>query len=773
MTPVGVSSLQDEGDAIERIFADRGSNAIPDLDSRKDIQTSMRLLNRLRITLAYMRAKRTVGIFALHVTHHTKATMAGLALNPQGTVEVGNGRYNPVLAFKGMAEEYSMSKRRNREDVAIGELLSQLVNAATDMVNTPVLHKLNISTDTAPVWAYMVRRGVPLKTISLFMNQTSIRELIEIRMREMSYTVRQTTGGLNHDEITLLLEKKYAPSSERTVSELSDEDMQRCLAYTTETVPEEDREIFMQVQTLALRQYLIHKEASDTLSNIMNGQSYDTKAPKSRGEAILKRRMYASAMGKKVFLNAEKILTGTLDSSFLHSFEMYQGLTMDMFRQFHHSDSDPSFNLVWESLIRTLSDDRNKALTDDAVAAAERLDLLFTSWVGQQMPYSSDLGTRSVVESERERLLYSEDNIAVRVENALTEGPLKDNLWLNSVMPVINEAVSSNSITIPQNKVSGVLSYGSTVTASAKVRALLGPKPTSMDMVVAGLRTRTSRSASEVEKMKLRIGSVVSMGGKLSDGTTSTVTVRITAVHPKGSPGWKGTWEKEGWEQKDTHVLDRYLDGAEAYEFEIVSGSVAEPKSGNSYLEPQFKRPTDFELREMMTAFEEIITTDPKLAEDLYRTAMLQTGLIQTPTKFLQYLPGDFVEKRLWSAWESYEKQLAAGKTLSSGELLNLLVASSYTNSALVANKVGKANQKAYAGKVEWAKEKGSEKGRGKGTWEAKVQVNIRLNDPTFATDTELPPAKHEDVTGNLSTWSELYTTGIELAEGEEEQNEC
>lgn len=132
---------------------------------------------------------------------------------------------------------------------------------------------------------------------------------------------------------------------------------------------------------------------------------------------------------------------------------------------------------------------------------------------------------------------------------------------------------------IPQNKVSGVESYGSLVTANTEVIKALGKNPHSIDMIEKGFRTRTTRSSSEMEKYNVKVGDIIKHVGKSADGTIKTIYSRITAIHPKGSEGWKGTWEKEGWRAKDVKVIDRFKDGAAAIEFEVVD------KAGNKLID--------------------------------------------------------------------------------------------------------------------------------------------------------------------------------------------
>ena len=123
---------------------------------------------------------------------------------------------------------------------------------------------------------------------------------------------------------------------------------------------------------------------------------------------------------------------------------------------------------------------------------------------------------------------------------------------------------------IPQNKVSGIESFGSTVEATDAVKKVLGSNPHSIDMIAAGLRTRTTRSAQEMAKYNVKVGDIVKHFGKSADGSTKTVYARVTAIHPIESAGWSNTWEKEGWLPEDISVINRFAPGAAAIEFEVI-----------------------------------------------------------------------------------------------------------------------------------------------------------------------------------------------------------
>lgn len=171
------------------------------------------------------------------------------------------------------------------------------------------------------------------------------------------------------------------------------------------------------------------------------------------------------------------------------------------------------------------------------------------------------------------------DNVNSIFEDA-KEG-IKDSAIVNLATgePIMIQSKIGNVVAnIPQNKVSGVASYGSTTTANPETIKSLGANPHSIDMIEKGFRTRTTRSESEMAKYKIKVGDTIKHFGKSADGTTKTIYSKVTAIHPKGSLGWKNTWYKEGWSTEDVNVIDRFKDGAAAVEFELFNGASKELK---------------------------------------------------------------------------------------------------------------------------------------------------------------------------------------------------
>lgn len=173
---------------------------------------------------------------------------------------------------------------------------------------------------------------------------------------------------------------------------------------------------------------------------------------------------------------------------------------------------------------------------------------------------------------------------------------------------------------IPQNLISGKESFGTKQEAKPEVKEALGENPHSIDMIIAGFRTRTTRSSSEILKYQeqkgdiLQVGDFITQYGVSKDGTTKEVLTRITALHLKGTKNFLDTWDKEGWTEEGKEAIRRYKPGAVAIEFELVE-------------QDPFQSDAEIEASGVTVKF----STEPQQVRDL----MKELGV----TKFMSFNP--------------------------------------------------------------------------------------------------------------------------------------
>jgi hypothetical protein len=107
--------------------------------------------------------------------------------------------------------------------------------------------------------------------------------------------------------------------------------------------------------------------------------------------------------------------------------------------------------------------------------------------------------------------------------------------------------------------------------AKAEIKqALNKTNPTSMEMILAGFRTRTTRTAEYLEKNPVKVGDLVEHFGIVEDGSTKRVLSIVTAIHRKGTPEFTSTWNLEGWTDAGLNTVLDYAGDAYAIVFKTI-----------------------------------------------------------------------------------------------------------------------------------------------------------------------------------------------------------
>ncbi len=131
-------------------------------------------------------SKILTGRTALHNTDHIIAQMHGYAMKEGHTLNFVDG-YNKTPEGKVF-----LGAVKDTEGNYITTTLNQTVNAAVDGAKNPLFYNLNINTHTANTMIYLIRAGIPLEKVMVFLNQPIIRRYIELT----SIMKSEMSGGL-------------------------------------------------------------------------------------------------------------------------------------------------------------------------------------------------------------------------------------------------------------------------------------------------------------------------------------------------------------------------------------------------------------------------------------------------------------------------------------------------------------------------------------------------------------------------------------------------
>lgn len=431
LEPVNIEHVKAVATEVADKYRDTGNTLIPELDKVTDWFKQLSLRARITVTKAYLDAKQTVGIYALHATHHIKAQKAGLKVNPdlQYKIRTGNQELTiPMrLNFTSMVGwPMLLGHVLDAEGNKITGTISELVNAAVDMVNKPQLHKLNFGQQTAPTVAALVRLGVPVRSVAYLMNQQIIREWLAERQIHNSIVYKTLDPKSSEERETeavtnRTLLDRYAAVVKGDIPPnipLSDEELHEMMGYTLETVPEKDKTRFAILQYHALKDFLVYREFANDLSDLMNGQSFDTKVSRSLAESKLRVARYQSVLSAehRPFLNGADVVTGGARGSFMAPLTTTAHRISNAFDSFSAliGNYDSKMGMLYHQLVQAMGGDRKKNV-DDQISALQRVEQVFMTILLQQTLYKDQSGIERKIVDDRDRLMYGDNNQKHRV----------------------------------------------------------------------------------------------------------------------------------------------------------------------------------------------------------------------------------------------------------------------------------------------------------------------------------------------------------------------
>jgi hypothetical protein len=477
LRPVNITDMQHFADEIYRKAAE--AYDIPNLGDVSDYHEATSLHNILRVTQAYWQGKDAVGITAVASTHHVKSQIAGLKLNMETPVQRNTlGVIEPKLYFTGFENspnEISLGRLYGNVDsreseLKISNVLSQNVNAAVDTVNRPVLHILNMGPQMLPAAIFLIRAGVPLESVTYFLNQPIVREYMKQRVKGSGKLLRvavkpkNSSKGkseieLEEEEVAHLFfgiktqkrenpatyEKEHiaaalevfkqptALSFQNTKKTYFDpETLKKMMGMSPTSMSEEERNAQGQI----LRDLFVYMTIGEDLSTLAIVQAFDTKPPKGRIHSRVMMKKYNDLLERNVFINAEKITDSA--SSFLYEMKNYNEEAPKVVRELFVAEQlDEVYNEAFEFRLNELTHPNRRMGIDDVVKDLVRLEQGFISAILQRVA-SIDSGA---VADHAQRLLYGKNSMARQLLSIQEDEshPLNQNFWIRNMIPVVQE----------------------------------------------------------------------------------------------------------------------------------------------------------------------------------------------------------------------------------------------------------------------------------------------------------------------------------------------
>ncbi len=299
--------------------------------------TVIQFINNAKKALEFWTGKGGVGIIALHNKSHTLAQQANLSMPGLALYFGKDGKplYNTVddtvTGDVSLAGDYDATGTHR-----ISDILAELLNSYLDVAKDPFVLNMNAAINTSNVWAMLIRAGVPIRSIAIFMNQPIIWDyLTEQSINETMLkkaTQDKANKVLTKAQIVQKTMNKYNVS--KVKARKSEEyvliDANRLESMVKPDVKKDNDFYIDQLQILD--NFLSYQTSAKDLSDLQKALSNDTAgAGKNRNEARSTMKLLNNLIEKNAFNGIDEYINNTMLKGFHNVVKESQNMYNEMF----------------------------------------------------------------------------------------------------------------------------------------------------------------------------------------------------------------------------------------------------------------------------------------------------------------------------------------------------------------------------------------------------------------------------------------------------------
>jgi hypothetical protein len=435
---------------ISSVTLEQEAKELKQLKPAKEIATDWFSITEIPMAIdramELLGSQKGIGIAATQATSHIQFQHADLKLNPsikikQGVAykDVSTSIYFPHNEKDGLIWLGGAYTQGNE---TIGALFNETITGFVDAANNPFIFDLINDLNTTNTFMYMLRAGVPLKTVVLFLNQPIIVDYLKGKAigRSIAYTTNEAETKIVDGEETKLkkkgsdllkgIAKKYGTNStiakEFTNSEL--EDMIKTTTLTDDT---------KKAQNQLLNDYFRYESSADAVRAVVQSLSFDT-APAKNTSQLLSKNTNVNNIIKSGWFEQES-LNRLYNDGFITPYKNVSSTLEDIYSNFISALNNPRIKKLLTDFIEMYADPSVSMSQDDKTLAVEAL---------RTELYTFMMQTGGNITSKFESLFKGSSSLAVQLK-ALKNDPIyAENYFIKNLDPIIRGNKPFDSINL-------------------------------------------------------------------------------------------------------------------------------------------------------------------------------------------------------------------------------------------------------------------------------------------------------------------------------------
>jgi len=305
-----------------------------------------------RLRHAFVTGKYAIGIAAVNQTNHSlnqrqpiyidKSRLSRLSEEDRfwlGNANIRFDKYNAIEIDGKMVPTLSMVK--NKAGEYISDIIGMFIDGYVDISKGPWIMELGATPNVASTWLFLVKAGVPVKTVAYFMNQPIIRDYLRsIESAGYSWLFMDTfvnltaeSYGIDVKEADLLMDSFRIPGETA---------LKNNVGKSPSTMTSNGR----MEQYLMLREFLKYAKMGEQMFHVTQGSNYDTSTFNDP-YLVFKKQMQQIKAQNTIISSVDTLLA----NSFIGKLAEMVNSVRDAFAQIIKSDSPKVRNVIQKVLL--------------------------------------------------------------------------------------------------------------------------------------------------------------------------------------------------------------------------------------------------------------------------------------------------------------------------------------------------------------------------------------------------------------------------------------
>jgi predicted transcriptional regulator len=379
----------------------------------------IQFIENAKTAISFWSGKAGVGLAALHNTSHILAQQSGLFVGPNMQTYISLKHNSTVDGDIDLSSEFDANNKTR-----ISDIINEFVNAYVDIAKDPFVFDLNAGVQTANVWLYLVRAGVPVETIAKFMKQPIVWDYIVAQSINES-TLNVVTGRqLSKKQLIKSIREnsKYKTSENIEKAKFQEEELAKYIDPKNQT-----GKAFAIAQQAILTDFLEYQRASVELGRMMRYTNVDTKgAGKNRNSARNTIEGLNEVEQSKFFGNFDKYTNDSILKQFIK--------TVKDSSNYYNSIFVTDTTKIRDILNQLKSQFKKRGISDTNLN--DIMDVTDNEMIAYLIQTQSFDG--EMLSDKIDELFRGENSLAIRITKAKKNPALKKNYMLENLFPLIS-----------------------------------------------------------------------------------------------------------------------------------------------------------------------------------------------------------------------------------------------------------------------------------------------------------------------------------------------